>query len=459
MAGRQPFDPGRVPVYYGWVILLVGTMGMLASFPGQTAGVSVFTEHLSDATGLSRLQLATAYLLGTTSSGLFLPLGGRWIDLAGTRVVAFGASLGLAATITALSFVGPMGSATGLIVMTVGFGCLRFCGQGMLTLSSRTMISQWFDRRRGLVSSASSAAFAFIFSLTPALLFALVDASGFRWAWRQLAIGLVVIVGSIVLVFYRSRPEDCGLVIDGGPRQVPDTPLDAAAAPTTSTGVVLEAAADPTTMLDANGRPAYTRAQAMADRRFWIVTLPILSMSVVGTALTFHIVDLGSEVGLDERTIVRIFVPIAIISIPITLVSGWLADTVPVMLLAVAMGTLQIVMYLAVPELGDPVWRFLAIGSWGASSGIRAALMAAALPRLFGRVHLGAIAGAQMSALVIGSAVGPFFFAMVESLAGSYQRALLISIVGPILGLALAGYHWTVEGRLGPTDQAQGTPL
>lgn len=251
-------------MYYGWVVLVVGTIGMLASFPGQTAGVSVFTEHLSDATGLSRLQLATAYLLGTTSSGLFLPLGGRWIDLVGTRVVAFGASLGLAATITALSFVGPMGPATGLIVMTIGFGFLRFCGQGMLTLSSRTMISQWFDRRRGLVASASSAAFAFVFSLTPALLFALVDASGFRWAWRQLAIGLVVVVGSLVLIFYRSRPEDCGLVIDGGSRPTA-VPSDTRSADSERDEAPGAASSRTGAVSEADG-PAFTRNQASTLR-------------------------------------------------------------------------------------------------------------------------------------------------------------------------------------------------
>ena len=128
----------------------------------------------------------------------------------------------------------------------------------------------------------------------------------------------------------------------------------------------------------------------------------------------------------------RIFIPIAVISIPITLVSGWLADTVPMLGLAVAMAVLQIVMYLTVGELGDPALRLVAIGSWGASSGLQAALMAAALPRMFGRTHLGAIAGAQMSALVIGSALGPFFFAWVEAAAGSYRRALWLSLVVPL---------------------------
>lgn len=397
---------------------------MLASFPGQTAGVSVFTDDLLAATGLDRIGLTTAYLLGTTTSGLVLPAAGRWIDRVGSRVVALSAVLGLAVTLTGFSFVGPMSPSTGLVAMTIGFGFLRFFGQGLLTLSSRTMIAQWFDRRRGLVSSVSSAAFAFVFSLTPALLFALIELSGFRWAWRQLAIGLVVIVGTTVLIFFRNRPEDHGLTIDGDTTIQPQR-----------TATPRGAGARHRVLVSTTGA---TRAEAIRDRRFWIVTLPIFSMSVVGTAITFHIVDLGTEVGLDEATIVRIFVPVAVLSIPVTLVGGWLADTIPVLGLAVAMAVLQIAMYLAVGELGDPLWQIVAIVSWGGSSGLRAVLMAAALPRLFGRTNLGAIAGAQMSALVIGSAVGPFFFAWIQAVAGSYQRALMLSVVGPVASLLLA---------------------
>ncbi|MEL6985416.1 MAG: MFS transporter, partial [Actinomycetota bacterium] len=108
--------------YYGWVILVVGSVGVLASIPGQTAGVSVFTDDLTATTGLSRLQLAIAYLIGTGSSGLLLPFGGRALDVWGPRLVALVATVGLAATVTALSFVGPMSSLVGLVVMSIGFG-------------------------------------------------------------------------------------------------------------------------------------------------------------------------------------------------------------------------------------------------------------------------------------------------------------------------------------------------
>ena len=90
---KRPFDPARVPFYYGWVVLAAGTLGIIASIPGQTAGVSVFTDPISETTGLTRLQLAISYLIGTGSSGLVLPRAGRAIDRYGARVMAFIAAI------------------------------------------------------------------------------------------------------------------------------------------------------------------------------------------------------------------------------------------------------------------------------------------------------------------------------------------------------------------------------
>jgi MFS family permease len=80
----------------------------------------------------------------------------------------------------------------------------------------------------------------------------------------------------------------------------------------------------------------------------------------------------------------------------------------------------------------------VAVVTWGASQGCFSALTSAAIPKVFGRRHLGAISGAQMSAMVIGSAIGPAFFALMQSLTGGYRSALWISAVLPAVGLALA---------------------
>ena len=91
---RWPFDPTRVPFYYGWVVLVVGSIGVLASVPGQTAGVSVFTDELTATTGLTRLQLSIVDLIGTGASGFLLPRAGRALDQYGSRRVALAPSSG-----------------------------------------------------------------------------------------------------------------------------------------------------------------------------------------------------------------------------------------------------------------------------------------------------------------------------------------------------------------------------
>lgn len=416
LSDRWPFDPLRVGIYYGWVVVVAGTVGMIASVPGQTAGVSVFTDELTTSTGLTRLQLSIAYLIGTGASGFLLPRGGRAIDRYGARVVAFVATIGLAGVLIGFSFVGPMNLLVGMAVMSVGFGVLRFTGQGLLTLSSRTMVAQWFDRRRGLVTSVANTFVSFAFAGSPALLLALIDVDGFRTAWRLLAAGLLVVIGSIVLLLYRESPEGSGLTIDGGRAEpgVGDAP------------VAIGTDAD------------RTRDQAVRDLRFWAVTAPIAALSSTSTALTFHIVDFGAELGLDDAEVVRIFIPIAVVSVPSTLFAGWLIDVVSPLKIAAVMSVAQLVMYGTVARIDAPAFAVVAIVAWGVSQGCFAPLTSAALPRLFGRRHLGEVAGAQMSALVIGSAIGPALFALVESIAGTYEAALWLSMLVPATGLVLA---------------------
>jgi MFS family permease len=333
--------------------------------------------------------------------------------------VALAAVLGLAATVTGLSFVGPMNTAVGMIVMSIGFGCLRFSGQGLLTLSSRTMISQWFDRRRGLVTALSNSCMSFAFAASPAILLALVDLDGFRTAWRIIGAALVVVMGTVIIVLFRVSPEASGLVIDGG---------------------VAESNPDGSVRKDIpiGTDDDMTRSEAVRDVRFWAITAPIAAMASTSTALTFHIIDFGEEIGLDDDRIVRIFVPIAFVSVPITLIGGWLIDKISPLVIAAVMSIAQIILYLSVFHIDGTVGAAIAIGAWGLSQGCFAPLTSAGIPRLFGRRHLGAISGIQMSAMVIGSAIGPALFALLESTSGTYQTALYVSLVMPATGLVLA---------------------
>lgn len=430
-----PFQPDRVAVFYGWVILVATTLGVLMSIPGQTAGVSVFTDPLLAATGLSRLALSNAYLVGTLTSGLLLPLGGVLIDRFGARLIVIAASVGLGITLVYLSISDRLAQwlssrlalesslpvAFGLLC--IGFVSLRFSGQGMLTLVSRTTLGKWFDRRRGMASGTAGIFVSFGFSAAPLLLSFFIDGFGWRGAWLTLAAIVGIGMGAIGWLFFRDNPEECGLTMDG--------PL-VANAPASS-----DPADGASTLMSGAISHDFTRREALGTLAFWAATLALASQALTITGITFHIVDIGAAAGLPQKQTVAIFLPIGITATVVGYLIGILSDRMRLKLLFMGMMICETVGLLGVAHLDLLLFRLVAIAGLGITGGCFGTLSTVTMPRYFGRKHLGAIAGVEMMTLVIASAIGPSLLAIFNDLFGSYRWGLYVCAAIPITVLAL----------------------
>jgi len=231
------FDPRRTPFFYGWVIVVAAPLGVLCSAPGQTIGVSVFTDDLMVATGLSRVQISLTYLVGTLGGALFLPRAGEIYDRLGARTmtvvtaIAFGSTLlllsQLDAAIAALRFILPgelLAIPVSLGVMAVSFFALRFLGQGVLTITARNMTMKWFEARRGLANGVMGIMSSFGFSGAPVLFDLLIDELGWKGAWQILSLSIIIGLTAIAAIFYRDDPKESGLQADGrqGPAPASD---------------------------------------------------------------------------------------------------------------------------------------------------------------------------------------------------------------------------------------------
>lgn len=418
LAPDRPFAPRAFPFFYGWMILAVATLGVLVSIPGQTMGVSVFTDHLLAATGLSRLGLANTYLVGTVLSGLLLPFGGTLFDRWGARPLALLACGGLALTLCFLTTVDRLaawlaGALPGVslleaaaVVLCVGFTALRFTGQGLLTMSSRNMLAKWFERRRGLASGITGVLINFGFSLAPAVLNGWIGAVGWRGAWLGMAAVVGLGMSAVAWLFFRDNPEECGLRMDGAPAEDDESGRAPAGTP--------ERAAR-----------SHTRSEAVRTLAFWLVTGALAIQSMVFTGVTFHIVDIGAEHGMAAGRVVGLFVPVALISAATGFAVGVAADRVRIPRLIAVMTALQTVSFVGMAHLGDPRLLVVGVAAWGLSSGFFGPITTVALPALFGRAQLGAISGVQMSCLVIASALGPSLLAVSREFAGGYGPGFL----------------------------------
>ncbi len=413
-----PFSPAKFPVFYGWVIVVASVLGVLTSIPGQTIGVSVFTDHLITATGLSRLQLANAYLLGTLTSGCLLPFGGKLLDRLGARPVIALAAVGLGLTLCYLalcdrlslflsSFIPLSTPTTAAVLLVIGFISLRFCGQGMLTMTSRTTLGKWFERRRGQVSGIEGVFIAAGFSIAPYGFSQAIAQLGWRGTW--LSLGAVVGLGmsTIGWLLFRDNPEACGLRMDGD--AVSSGIKDSDDAQITSTAPKIW---------------GVTRKQAVGTLAFWAVTLAFASQALSITGITFNIVSIGAEMGIAEARMVSIFVPIAVVSTAVGYGVGIACDRVRIQYLFIFMMVFQATGIAAMANLDTPWMFWPAVVGMGVSGGCFGTLSTVVLPRFFGRKHLGAIAGVQMMAIVIASALGPSLLASSQSLTGSYRSGL-----------------------------------
>ena len=135
--------------FRGWWILVLSTVAIALTGPGQTIGVSSFIDEITTDLKLTDTTVSTAYLVGTITGSLAMPAIGRWIDRRGVKFTMI-----IIATLfsAAVVHMGLIQNLTGLIF---GFIGIRMLGQGALSLVSQTSIALWFDQRRGLAFGIS----------------------------------------------------------------------------------------------------------------------------------------------------------------------------------------------------------------------------------------------------------------------------------------------------------------
>ena len=418
-----PFNPAKLPFFYGWIIIAAGTVGVIFSIPGQTMGVSVFTDYLIDSLQLSRDTLSTAYLIGTISSSFILTYGGKLYDRYGVRIVVLGSSLLLAASVTLASFSPEISKEVSsllkvhytiisFLIITTIFFLIRFSGQGVLTLASRNMIMKWFDKLRGRANAISSAIVSLGFAVAPLILNHFIQQYNWDGAWRLIGF-MILLFAVFAFVFYRDNPEAIGLIPDGK---------------------------------DLNGKSKvktvnrqFTLKEARRTWAFWIFTASLAFYSFFGTGFTFNIVSIAESFGYTQTQGLSIFIPISVVSVVISVTGNFLSDFIRLQYLLFSMLAGALLTTVSFSYFGTSFGYYGVIGGLGLMGGLFVVLISVTWPRFFGRKYLGAISGLSSSILVFSSAAGPLFFSKVLTITHNYQMAGIISAVIVLLLIA-AGF-------------------
>ncbi len=394
------------PVFYGWVILVIGTLALIMTSPGQTYVVSIFIERFIEDLGLSRSLVSTLYTIGTLVGSFALPLVGRQIDRRGTRLMSVIVSVlfGLACIY--------MGTVRNAVMLGAGFVAIRMLGQGSLNLVGKTIINRWWVRRRGFISGISGSAYSLLgIGAFPNLIHVLIPRYGWRSTYQLLGVSLIVLMAPLGYLLFRRRPEVYGLQPDNGP-------------PVQDGEKATNQSAD---------EESWTLKEALRTPSFWVASSGLALMALLVTGLFFHMVSIFEDNGLPVAVAASVYVPISAATTLVNFGGGYLADRLPVRWLLAAALFFQSAALLLAQYLQGAVMASLYGVLLGTAGGLMGLVSSVIWADYYGREHLGSITGVTSMILIVGSALGPMPLGIARDVLGSYNLALTISAVFPFL--------------------------
>ena len=390
--------------HYAWVIVtIIALMQMVGSSIRMAFGVFIYP--LSEEFGWSQGSITLAYALSSIVTAMVSPLAGSLGDRFGARK-----SMMLGCTM----FIGGMlliGVVNQIWQFYLTFGVLLGVAQAIFLVPLIPSAMTWFRRHLGVGMGFLMAAWGLGPALTAPLMGLMIQQLGWRDTFWVTAAGSAVIMALLILK-YSNRPEDRGL-----------EPY----------GALL-------------GDPPATRRSRSVDRvklftkfmrhtkAYWNLS-SIHFLGCVGHAVILvYIVPIAIEEGVSVVVAAGLLTVLSGVSIGTRLATPVLSDYIgpkTVMAVAYVLQGIPVIMLFWTHD----VWLFYVFAAvFGIGYGGEAGGFPILNRRYYGQAPVGSAHGFQMLGAGLGMAVGGWVGGIVYDFTGTYNIALVISVIASIMG-------------------------
>lgn len=254
----------HLSVFYGWWVVLTAAVGLFWGPPITVFSFSVFLKPLMQDFHAGRAAVSLGYTLHNIAGALSAQLTGWLIDRYGARRVILPAT-----AVFGLVLLCVKASSANLWQLYFFYVALGLMVNGAGPIPYGTVISHWFDRRRGLALGLMMLGIGSGAMIIPSLAQRLIATFGWRAAYATLGCAVLLISLPTVGAFLKEKPRDLGLSPDG---------------------VVRKGAA-------ARGEPdavGLSRHSAWNSRTFWLV---VCAVCFVGASVQGCLVHIAAMLG------------------------------------------------------------------------------------------------------------------------------------------------------------------
>jgi MFS family permease len=388
--------------FYGWIIVGIANIGIFSSGPGQSHTFSVFVEPISQDLELSSASIASAYGLATLIAAFLLPYMGKIIDRYGARV-----SLIIISIILGISCIF-FGAASNFLMLTVGFGFLRFFGQGSLMLGCANLVSQWFDSKRGFAMSLMALGFGMSMAIHPPVSQFLIDQYGWKYAWIILGISTWIIMVPSLFILAWNNPENIGLKPDGVKKSnLKNDEIEAI--------------------------EGLNLTEASKENSFYILAAMWFGMAMLVTTLHFYQVTILTNQGITTEFAASLFTVSAFAMVVFMPLVGKFFDNFPTKYVLATGLLINSISLISITYSNSEAYSLFYAVSFGINNAFSMTMFGYIWPRYFGRKYLGSIQGTGQMIGVIGASLGPLPVGFAIDYLGSSLITIRYLSVYPII--------------------------
>jgi sugar phosphate permease len=284
-------------------------------------------------------------------------------------------------------------------------------GQGMGTLATTKLLSNWFIKHRGLAMGLSATGLSLSGMLMPILAAWLINMVGWKISYLIIGLGLFVIVSPVAAYFIFNQPADMGLHADFNKTTSKRDSIDKKAVETDS---------------------ALSSQEIFRNSLFWKIVFIVGIPAGILVAIITHTVPYVTDFGISNLDAATILSMIAVVAIFSKAGWGWLVDHFEsrfAIFLSLVIQTVGIILFL----YGDTYWKlYFAACVYGLGMGSIPPFQGVLVAKAFGRRSFGKVFGYTIPAMLPFTLGLIYLSATIYDHFGSYEIAfyLFISLYG-----------------------------
>src|SRR3954453_2942743 len=399
-----------------WWIVFAAVCGLIVG--GGASNVfafGVFLKPITAELGVGRAMFSSALTMHAALAALSCPAIGWLVDRWAARRVMIPGLLIYAGATACYALI----QASPFAITFLIFGLTGIVGGVGTPIPYATVITQWFDRQRGLALGVGIAGVGLGVALVPQLAAALIAEFGWRTAYLGLGIAVLVIAFVPVAVFLREPPETARAA-----NGLPTVPL-----------------------------PGMEAGSAFRSGLFWALAGAFfLDVIAINGTLT-HIVALLTDRGIALQAATAALSGVGIALILGRILSGWCLDRM--------WGPYVAVTFFVLPMIGIALLASGAAGftayvgaiALGIGIGAEVDLMAFFTGRYFGARNYAKIYGTIFGTFSLGVGIGPTLSGASFDLFHSYTPIFLVYevmlAVSCVIFLRLGAYRYPAQEQAG----------